>query len=287
MALALCVLSVAAGVLWLRRKERRLITIRDQCVRNSEQKYAGLLDTAAHQHLHEMVRQLRDQIRRATQQLLQFEVELDGMQGRLSKQQRHPLASSSPFRLSAIDRTALDWAYRRWRQAPQEMRRPVIEEQGLFSGWQVATSEILLSRLLAYSRRLFAPIQRLSLYDIWRHRADDPSRLLSTLKHGAVPLLRPSFDRLGGGGYAFASQYIVRPEDGDDPVNPESDETHSDWETWLSSDPYVLTCCRVRYLIPLDALITLKRQAHKSYQELDPQEQQALALLDGWANFSE
>jgi len=98
-----------------------------------------------------------------------------------------------------------------------------------------------------------------------------------------VPLLRPNFDRLGGGCYAHGARYVLVADPRTSAFASMLEGPLAEWEVVTTGDPYVVACCRVRHLIPLAALRDLTRRGRRAYRELEPERRRKLHLFDEWA----
>ena len=279
-ALLACMATVGAAFLWLQRKDARLIKLRSRCVHNVERKYAALLEETAQEQLVVLCQELRKRIAEALEKLERLQATLKETQEQLAEHWAASPQVASPFRVSAVDNTFAEWAYRRWRVPPEEMRGPLLEEHRFLAGWREVATEVLISRLLSYGRRIFAPLRTLSLEDVLRRRGDeDVAALLSALAQRTTPLLRPNFDRLGGGGHAHTGRYVLLGDPATSAFAPALNGTLSAWETVTTGDRYVALCCCTHHLIPLAALRELMRRGRRAYQGLGVEERRRIEVL--------
>ena len=298
-ALGIGGITAGACALWLWRKDHRLVTLRERCIRYCEMRYAALLEGKAREHLIALCGRLRGRVASAIEDLSQLEQDLTEARERLEAiweayasaespsegtgSGSHGIAVGSHFRPSASDDAVAGWVYSRWRQPPEQMRQPLLEEQDLLDGWRLVTAETLVQRLLAYGRKAFGPVWELSLGDILRRRPKSEADMLwGYMARETIPLLRPQFDRLGGGGHVQTVRHLLV-ADGEFPgLSAAIQHTLSDWEIDPTGDPYIAICCRGKQLIPLAALQDLGHRGQRAYLALEPGAQGGILLFDEW-----
>jgi hypothetical protein len=118
----------------------------------------------------------------------------------------HPL-----FRPAPVNGSFAGWVFDRWKLAPGDMRRPLLEKQGFLSNWRHAEAGDVLDRLLAYCRQVFAPVREMTLADVLRRKDEAEAEMLSlSLVREAIPLLRADLDQLGGGSHVHNARFLLR-----------------------------------------------------------------------------
>ena len=294
-AAAACTVIVAAMAFWLHRKDRRLIALRQQCIRNSEEEHAAALENAAREHLLGLSVALREQIAQGLTDLAALERAVgearDSLAARWTSASagwRSAGSNGQVFRPMPVDPNVADWIYVHWRQTPEGMRLPVLETHRWLVGWRDVSAQELAARLLKYGTDMFGPIQDLSLEEILVQR-DGPGLepLLLDLAREAVPLLRHDFDRLGGGGHIITGRSALLADPGRSGLAELVKRRLPDWSVLATGDRCVAACCQVRHMIPLRALPDLVRQTRRAYEGLGPTEKMNWHLFDEWAALPE
>lgn len=277
-------LIVGACVLWLWRKARRLIVLRERCVGNSEAKYAAVLEGMARERLATLCQTLNNRISAALEQLAGLEKEVATARDVLVRRQERPEGQDTFFRVQVSDAGVVNWAYRRWRIAPEDLRQPLFVEGRLLTGWRSLTAVALVERLLTHMQPLFADVRGLTLQDVLIQRGREAAQhMLLGLPRDAVPLQRPNFDRLGGGGNANERRYLVNQPTALVAGDQQLQSAFADWEL-VTGDPYAVISCRTRQMLPLAALRELVRQSHKAYLGLDEATRTTLHAVADWVS---
>lgn len=277
-------LIVGACVLWLWRKARRLIALRERCVANSEAKYAAALEGMARERLAALCQALNAQASAALEQLAGLEKEVAAARDALAGRQVRPQEQDTFFRVQVADDGVADWAYRRWRIAPEDLRQPLLVARRLLTGWRSLAATALVERLLTHTRPLFAGVRNLTLQNVLSQRGREATqRLLLALPRDAVPLQRPNFDRLGGGGNANERRYLVNRPELLVAEDQRLQSVFADWEL-VTGDPYAVIACRTRQMLPLAALRELAHASQKAYLSLDDAARSALHAMADWVN---
>ncbi len=289
-AAAGCALVIAGCALWLWRRDRRLVALRDLCVRNSETKYAAILDSAAREQLIALIDSLREQIATALADLECLKGRLLVARDELTARAQAQEGQGSLWRRSVADAACQAWAYTRWRPELRELRGPLLEHETapVLSGWRQITTQEIKVRLVDHGRRYYAPLRELTLGEVLRQRsAEDAGQLIVDLANEAIPLLNPSFDVVGGGAYAQRASYALMADPAGTPFPAILAGPLAGWQEVATGDRFSAACCRVRHMIPLAALATLTRRGQAAYEKLDAQQRQALHLFDEWASLAE
>jgi hypothetical protein len=298
-AVLLCALIVGACVLWLWRKDRRLVGLRERCVGDSERTYAALLEANARQQLMALCGELRAALERALEDLCRLEGVVREVEGELDALwPAHSQGNALPaylsdgsasirwhplFRPAAVNRCFAEWAFARWRQTPGNMLRPLLQEHGLLWDWRGVESGVLLDRILAYGRQAFAPVREMTLDDVLQRKKDAEAETLSlSLAREAIPLLRADLDPLGGGSHIHNARYLLAKDPGRSDIAVALQGKQPDWTVIATGDPYVVACCRVRQMLPLAALRDLTLRGRRAYAALEPDEKRDIHLFDDW-----
>ncbi|MDI7278269.1 MAG: hypothetical protein QME94_20005, partial [Anaerolineae bacterium] len=143
----------------------------------------------------------------------------------------------------------------------------------------------LESRLLDFARRRFAPVRELALTDVLRLRdAGEVTASLAALAREAVPLLRTSFDELGGGAYAQPLHYTLLGEPGALPSQALAAGGLGEGETLITGDRCCVACCRLRHFIPLAAVRDLVGRGRACYERLSVAERERVHAFSEWAS---
>jgi hypothetical protein len=266
---------------WWRYRNTKIVSRRDRCVRNAEQKCAAQLDQIARNHLTELCQALQTQIIHALESLAELETMLSNIQEQLEERWQAFPPADSPFRILAVDLSAADWAYRQWQPPAEKMRHDILEKHRLFAGWQEISTEALMNRLLSYGREIYAPVADLALEDILQHRDQGKTEsLLPLLAQGTVPLLRPDFDVMGGSTLALTLRYLLICKPNIPDFLPVVETSLADWEIVSTGNSHFSACCLVRHLIPLAALHVLTQRGKKAYEALRPDQLGELCIFD-------
>ena len=189
------------------------------------------------------------------------------------------------FRPSALTEPLAEAIYARRREAPEALRRPLLEEERLLADWWQVAPEMLAERLLAHGRKAFAPLRELSVDDLLRRRSEEERRSLAQeLDIGALPLLRANFDRLGGAVRPSRDAYVLCAQPEASALIPWLDYGSTTWESLPMGDPYIVAFLRVCAPLPLAALQELLAQTGEAYWPLDKEARRELHLVDSWAD---
>ncbi|MBU2609319.1 MAG: hypothetical protein KJ606_00015 [Chloroflexi bacterium] len=268
------------NLVFLRREYRRINFLRQRCVRALEGKYAAALEEEARQRLGGLCEDLLSSIAQAGKELEKLGTILKRVHKRLDKQWDTFPPPASVFRPAAADKAVAEWVYIHWRKPSEEARLSLLSEHGFLRGWRQVTASALETRMLDFGSQVYQPLWQLSLDESLAHRKqEDAGSLLATLAQGALPLLRPDFDRIGSGS-SYQARYFLCADPSTSIFVPFSGNRSSEWEKIASGDPYLAICCRVRHMIPLAALHELVRRGQEAWDDLKDAEQQELQLFE-------
>jgi len=242
-------------LLFLRREHQRLILLRQQCVRSLEQKVAAALEEIAGQRLAGLCQQLLEAIAQAEESLQRLENILDRVRKRLAREWKEFPPAASIFRPSAVDKAVAGWAFSHWRQPAEKVRTSLLSDHGFLREWREATVRDLEMRLLDFGGEVYQSLWELGLDDILPQRSDkDAEALITILAQGAVPLLRPNFDRIGGSSASYQTRHLLCADPQASIFTPSLRKDLGEWQSVATGDAYLALCCRVRHMIPLAAL---------------------------------
>jgi len=267
---------------WLGKDEQALLNARSQCIRSLDRFISGQCQESLSAQLLLLQERLKNPLVQAHEDIDRLAQALYSAQTQLAAWTALPEQGKSPFRPALLDEQVATWAYRQWRPVGETMRQAVMEQARLLEDWQVASPDKITQYLMAYGRQVYAPLWRCTLAELPASTLSLQDQLPALL-HGCVPLLRPNYDLIGGGGQTQEIRFILA----EDTLQP-AWSTHTNapvaaWE-WLNiTEIHAGVCCRGRRFIPLAALRNLIRRGQKAYQELPEEARQALHLFPEWA----
>ena len=262
-------IEVDAMIRWWRYRDTDILARREYCVRLMESIYAAQLERTAREFLHDLVEELRPGLLSALEQLDSLSKKLKVVREELARKTAAYPPPESAFRLQAVDAPTLEDTFQAYKPTPEVVRHTLLEKQKLLRDWQDVDVEALITRVMAYGREAYAPLMEVTLEKIIRRRAGlDAQSALAALGLGAVPLLKPDFDVIGGGSAPLAGYVLLPTSQGTD-FHAALGTSLKGWECIPTSAPSLVVCTQVRHLIPLTALKNLLRQGEKAYQELE------------------
>ncbi len=249
-------IATAAAAFFQRfRQYHKLITLRRCCTRRLECTYAAVIENTVRRQIRNLLSSLTDDLETAEQQLQNLCVTIDDTKTELATTQCAVINHVSLFRQSAVDQTFVERTYHRWHRSPDNLRDPLLKDKKLLTRWRTLEIGGLKDDLLEYGRQVFAQMQTMTLQETFRQkRSEEIGEFWSLLEDGASPLLRPNFDRLGGGGYAYITHHLLTESIQTFRPTPLWTNRLNDWEIVVTSKPYVLISTSVRQLLPLVAL---------------------------------
>ncbi len=256
-------------LIFLRRELQALLEMRQECVRLLEQKYTVWMEQAIHQELTTLCKEWVDRLNAKLKAVARLQSALDGLYRRFSRQTSDLVASSSVFRLSALDDSVLAWAMFYGKRPQEGFRHALLADHDFLKDWQKAKPRDLADRLETFCREVYQPLSDIDLQEALQHRAEkDAEGLAATLMQGAVPLLRPNYDRTGGGS-SFQLRFFQCKEPRSSSLYPCVRSDPQEWQEIDTGDPCLAICCRVRSLIPLHALDSLFTRGRAAFDALD------------------
>lgn len=254
--------------LFLRTELQTILEIRQECVRLLEQKYTDWMRRGIYQKLSELGKGWVEALDEELKALARLQSMLDGFHRRITQQAGSLNVSPSLFRLSGLDETALNWIMFYGKRPQEGFRNALLGDGAFLKGWQKIKPKALAMRLEEFCRGVYQPLSNIDLEDILLHRGDqDAERLATMLMQGAIPLLRPNYDRTGGGS-SFQSRFFLCKEPRSSSLFPALKNESQEWQEIDSGDRYLTICCRVRSLIPLSALDELFKRGRAAYEFL-------------------
>lgn len=263
---------------FIRRELSSLVELREQAVQKLEQKYGLLIKSDALKSLRDISDGMMEIVAGYANLYRQLKEKTKAARKKLEGKANHLPFNQTIFRISLADTTLLDWAYRQWKKSEEEQRRELLISDRLLKDWQKITVSELVERLMVFGKETYRPISQMSLAEILQ-RCDPLTlqRSLDLLAQGAVPALRPDFDRIGGG-FSSQSQILLC----EDPHRSESasllNDRSNSWQLLATGDPFIAIWCRVRSFLPLESLTMLMRETKQAYESLTRRVRQELEL---------
>lgn len=267
------------ALLYQRQELARLMVLRQNALRAAELKYAALMEAETRRQIEGLCQKLIDMLEEASQwvQSLQMVMQEAGL--RLEKRAGLALQSDSPFRPSALDEGAYEWAFTRGNKPADEMRLLWIEQEGFLDEWKSLDARKVETALMAFGRSLYQFVWEINLEDILAHRADaDLKTLWDMLSQGAVPLLRPDFDLTGADGQVYQSQFFLCESARTTCFAPFLRVPLAEWQAHSSGDPYLAFCVRLRHGLTTSTLGGLPAQARRVLDKLTTDERKPMGL---------
>lgn len=160
------------------------------------------------------------------------------------------------FRPKLLDNRLLDWVYKEHSEQYSLSRIHLISEKDLFKNWMELDSLEIYKRIEQYAESLFLSIEAMPLEELLNQWSGlDSSRSVEELfrrsANAAIPLLRPTFERVGGMRTA-PLRTICLPNTESDlaqlQVSPDK------WGTQSTGDNFTAAFSQILFNIPLNAL---------------------------------
>lgn len=267
-------------LIFLRNELQSILEIRQECVRLLEQKYTAWMRQEIHLKLAELGKTWAAALDEEIKGLTRLQSTLDGLHRRMSRQAGFLSASPSLFRISALDEAALDWAMFYGKRPQEGFRNALLADGAFLKDWKKVKPKNLAIRLEEFCREVYQPLSKIDLEDALLHRGNkDADRLAATLAQGATPLLRPNYDRTGGGS-SFQARYLMCAEPRSSSLHPHLQSESQEWQEVDTGDPYLAICCRVRSLIPVRSLDGLFTRGRAAFEALDKDAKAEFAVED-------
>jgi hypothetical protein len=256
-------------LIYLRRELQTLLDLRQASLRLVEQKYIAWMEQAIQQELAKLCKDWVEILDAKLKAMARLQSALDGLGRRFTRQSNDAGTQSSTFRLSVMDESVLAWAMYYGKRPQEGFRHSLLADREFLKDWQKAKPAALAARLENFCREVYQPLSGVGLQDAIQHRAQkDADSLAATLIQGAVPLLRPNFDRRGGG-YSFQLRFFQSREPRSSSLYPYMRNDPQEWQEIDTGDACVAICCRVRSLIPAHALEGLFARGRAAFESLD------------------
>lgn len=265
---------------WWQYRNTDIISMREACIHSLEQEIAATFQKKVEGILPEIYQDLQKCLETSQADLEHLKTQLSTALHSLTKAAEVRLPESSTFRSIPWDANALAGLYCQYEPPFEFMRLSLTEDFHWLEDWRHVEAGELVSQLLDYGRDIYARIMDLGLLDVLKFQGNDPLNVrITQLIQGTVPLLRPEFDRYGGG-YSHPSRHIFVPDPTKSEVREISLLQFRDWEIILTGNPWMILCNQVRHLVPFDALSNITAKASQAYEKLDAEEQRPYRILE-------
>lgn len=254
--------------LFLRSELQTILEIRQECVRLLEQKYTDWMRREIHQKLSELGKGWVEALDEELKALARLQSMLDAIHRRMSQPPGNLNGSPSLFRISGLDEAALNWIMFYGKRPQEGFRNALLGDGAFLKGWQKMKPKALATRLEEFCKGVYQPLSNVDLDEIILHRGEqNTERLAATLMQGAIPMLRPNYDRTGSGS-SYESRFFLCKAPRSSSLFPHLQNESREWQEIESSDRYLAICCRVRSLIPLHALDGLFSRGRAAFESL-------------------
>jgi len=256
-------------LIFLRRELQTLLTLRQNCVRLLEQKYAALFEQSLSQALAGLCKGWAESLDAQLKTLARLQSALDGLQRRFARRKTELTSSASMFRLPALDDSVLAWAHYYGKRPQDGFRHALLTEHGFLKDWHKSNAKTLETRLSDFCMEVYQPLEDVDLEEAIQHRTEkDADELALALMQGAVPLLRPNFDQTGIGS-SFQLRFFQSRQARSSLLSTQLRNDLQEWQEVDTDDPYLAICCRVRLLIPLPTLNHILERGAAAFEALD------------------
>ena len=268
-----------AFALWLYRKERYLIELREHCVKLVEEKHAINLENAMREKLKTMCDALKERVedeKKAVENLGKKMASIPEHLPRLFQQ------DSSPFRLYLVTEDLVAWAYKSAQPDAKEIGRHLVSKQDLLREWRTIEPADLARRISSGVRDTFSFVYKETLQQVLLRQAGEDAlpTLLVQMAERSIPLLRYSFDHLGGvasGVIASVRTTLFRSHI-DTVLSRIVKEHLNNWDIEAISHPNIMCFCQVDQGIPLAALMEFNRAGEHALNKLDDSARKKIEL---------
>jgi hypothetical protein len=285
----LCLLTIAGGLYWFKRKDDILIGKREKCMDNFQRKYSLMLERRAISEMSGIVEKVEERLGEMKGKLEDFQKKLEGAKEGLLQGLRVELAKEAPFVHPVLNGKALNDLYLRFAPPREAMLHTLLEVAGLLDDWASLTEEAIRKELLSFGENAFGRYLRdLSLDRLMlERRPPSPEGRLRPLLELAVPPLRFSFDGLGEGLSAYSEDFIALENLSTSVLSGFISEELREFKPFSTGDRYHIFLCRTRHLLPLVSIGTVVNLLGEPYRKMDEEERRALHLFDEWADLPE
>jgi hypothetical protein len=267
------------ALLYQRRELARLMILRQNALRAAELKYAALMESETRQQIQGLSQKLIDALDQVSKKVQSLQVVMQDAELRLRKRAELALQSDSPFRPSALDQAAYEWAYMRGTKPTDEIRPLWMEQEGFLDEWKSLDAKKTESVLMTLGRSLYQFVWEISLDEILSRRSEtDLQPIWDVLSQGAAPLLRPDFDLAGADGQAFQTQFFICQSARTTCFAPFLRVPLAEWQAHSAGDPYLAFCVRLRQGLTLSAIGGSPAQARRVFDKLSEAEREQFGL---------
>ncbi len=267
--------------LFLRREHAQLIELREEIVQTLENKYIFQFEQRLRRHLVDLCKQLISSLEKAQTDLNILQSKFQGLKDRFDGQSLLASRDSSPFRACLVTPDLMEWAYVLGTKNAAEIRDSLLE-QGYLSDWRSVGDEHLYQKLVSACRDAFQLVNDLNAEEVLKRvEFADFSAALVSLSLGAVPALRPDFDR-GGESVSYLSNYFLCADPRQSEIADILAASVRPWQAIPTGDPNMILFCRVRQMIRPSVLSSLTQSAKAAFESLSEEEQsQMQKMFDG------
>lgn len=232
--------------------------------------------------------------------ILEFDLldkRLRGIQENLAKDYHQfipgvTLVSGCPnFQLYPANQEFTENCYTKYQPLDENIRLVLLQEMGFLHDWKDKDDETLISILLDYGRKAFAPVNDIHLNRVLRETKAigiDDQQIRNRIwdySQSCICLLKPDWDNCeitGGAWYHFAHiDCEMNPI-----LNPLITEKWRDWDIVYSNTPYYFSFTTAKTRIPLAALEALIKPGELAWKSLSSSEMRKLDILPGKSNMN-
>lgn len=261
--------------LFLRNEYGELVQLREEIVRALESKFIFQFEQELRRHLVELCNQLISSLEKAQSDLKTLRSKFQNLRERLEKQNSFVFDELSPFRANLVTPALLEWVYVRKEKDSAGTRAELLEE-GYLADWRGVPEEDLYQNLLRACRDVFQFVYDFEVEEVYKHvDLDEFSATLASLSQGAAPALRPDFDRAGEIS-SYPSSYFLCADARESEIADLLGASARTWQAITTGDPWLILFCRVRQMIPVNALLCLTRPAQTAFESLSEEEKNEL-----------
>jgi hypothetical protein len=275
-------LSAYAKVLFefffLRREHAQLLSLREKIVRALEDKSAFQFEGQLRRSIIELCNQMISSLEKIQSELNALQAKFHNSKNKFGQLAPAVLPGWSPFRVYLMTPALLQWAYERGQKDSAEIRAELLEG-GFLDDWHNISEEHIYEELIFVCRLAYQFLNDMYVEEILKHTDfADLSSSLVLLAQGAVPALRPDFDTAGESSSYLMNYFLCADprESGITNILKTSARERREWQEVTTGDPYMNLFCRVRQMIPLNALSFLTQSTKAAFEGLSEQDQKEL-----------
>lgn len=261
--------------LFLRREHGLLIVLREEIILALENKFIFQFEQELRRRMIELCNLLLSILEKVQSELDALQAKLRNLQDKLVRQQSFTPDESSPFRVPLVTPDLVEWAYARGEKDCAGIRTELLET-GCLNDWQSITDEHLYQHLLQACRNAYQFVYEFKAEELLKRvRLVDFSAVLLSLSLGAVPALRPDFDKVGES-ISYLSDFFLCADPRGSDIADLLRLSGRTWQAVSTGDPYLILFCRLRQMIPLNALSFLTQSVKVAFENLTEEEQSEL-----------